>query len=68
MTREKIVTLQPRWRVGVLAGASWNPPLLPIAGPLVLGLEADVRIYGGLSAGLWANTGGAAGVAVALEF
>jgi hypothetical protein len=67
-TTEKVVTLRPNWRVGALVGASLKDPLLPIAGPLVLGLEVDYRLIGGLSVGLWANTYGAAGVALAFEF
>lgn len=64
----KIVTLRPQWRVSLLAGASLRDPLLPIAGPLVLGAEVDYRIAGGLSVGLWVNTVGAAGLSLALEF
>lgn len=62
------VTLQPKWRVSLLAGASLTQPLVPIAGPLVLGAEVDYRIVGGVSAGVWINTVGAAGLSVALEF
>ena len=65
---EKTVTLRPDWRVGALVGASWNAPLVPIAGPLVLGVQVDRRIVGGLSAGLWVNTVGAAGGVISLEF
>lgn len=64
----KTVTLRPKWRVSLLAGASLKDPLLPIAGPLVLGAEVDYRIAGGLSAGLWLNTVGAAGLSLAWEF
>lgn len=64
----KTVTLRPNWRVSALVGASWRAPLLPIAGPLVLGVAAEYRIVGGLSAGLWVNTGGVAGVSVSFEF
>lgn len=66
--REKTVTLQPDWRVGAQVGASWNAPLVPIAGPLVLGLSAERRIVGGLSAGVWVNTVGAAGGSLSLAF
>lgn len=65
---EKTVTLRPDWRVGVLAGASLREPWLPIAGPLVLGVQVDRRIVGGLSLGVWVNTFGAAGGALTLEF
>lgn len=64
----KTVTLRPDWRVGVLAGASLVTPTLPIAGPLVVGAQVERRIVGGVSAGLWANSVGAAGVVVSLEF
>lgn len=60
-------TLRPDWRVGVLAGASLKEPLVPIAGPLVLGASVERRIVGGLSAGAWINTAGAAGASVSLE-
>ena len=61
-------TLRPDWRVGVLAGASFREPLVPIAGPLVLGASVERRIAGGLSAGAWVSTVGAAGASVSLEF
>lgn len=65
---EKVVTLRPDWRVGVLAGATWREPAIPLAGPLVLGAQVDRRIIGGLSVGVWFNTVGAAGAALTLEF
>jgi hypothetical protein len=61
-------TLRPDWRVGVLFGASLAKPLVPISGPLVVGVQAEHRITGGLSAGLWANSVGAAGLVVSVEF
>lgn len=64
----KTVTLRPQWRVSLLTGASLRDPFIPLAGPLVLGAEVDYRIAGGLSAGLWVNTVGAAGLSLALEF
>lgn len=67
-THQQTVTLRPNWRVGLQVGASWPKPLLTIAGPLVLGLSVDYRIVGGLTAGLWVNTYGAAGVGLAFEF
>ncbi len=62
------VTLQHKWRASLLAGASLAQPLVPLAGPLVLGAEVDYRIVGGVSAGVWINTVGAAGLLVAVEF
>ncbi len=64
----KTVTLRPSWRVSLGVGASLKAPLLPIAGPLVLTTGAEYRIVGGVSAGLWLNTVGAAGALVSLEF
>lgn len=64
----KRVEVRPDWRVSVSAGASLREPLVPIAGPLVIGLEVDRRIIGGVSAGVWASTQGAAGLAVSFEF
>ena len=52
----------------MLVGASLREPLVPIAGPLVLGASVERRIVGGLSAGAWLNTVGAAGASVSLEF
>lgn len=66
--KERTEILRPQWRVGVLAGASLSKPFVPVAGPLVLGLQVDLRIVGGLSLGVWVNTVGAAGGAVSLEF
>lgn len=64
----KTVTLQPDWRIGVQVGASLRQPALPITGPLVIGVQAERRIVGGVSAGLWANTVGAGGAVVSVEF
>jgi hypothetical protein len=61
-------TVRPDWRVGVLVGTSLREPLVPIAGPLVLGASLERRIVGGLSAGAWANTSGAAGASLSMEF
>lgn len=66
--RQTTVTLRPSWRVGLTVGASWPKPLLAFAGPLVVGLQVDYRIFGGLTAGLWINTFGAAGVGLSFEF
>lgn len=67
-TNTVITTLRSDWRVSLLAGASFGKPLITVTGPLVLGFEIDRRIIGGLSAGVWINTFGAAGVALSLEF
>lgn len=67
-THTQTVTLRPQWRVSLLAGASLPKPALQLYGPLVLGAEVDYRIVGGLSAGVWLNTVGAAGLALTLEF
>lgn len=62
------VTQQPDWRLGVQVGASLRDPLLPIAGPLVLGASLERRLVGGVSAGAWLTTAGAAGASLSLEF
>lgn len=67
-TKQQTVTLRPSWRVSLQVGASWPKPLLVMAGPLVLGLQVDYRIVGGLTAGVWLNTFGAAGAALSFEF
>ena len=61
-------TARPDWRLGVLVGASLREPLLPVAGPLVLGASLERRIVGGLSAGAWLNTVGAAGASLSVEW
>lgn len=65
---ERTVTLQPDWRVHLLAGVTMQDPALRLTGPLVLGVQVDRRIAGGMSFGVWGNTFGAAGVALSLEF
>lgn len=69
-TRETVrtVTLRPSWRVSLQVGASLAKPLLPIAGPLVLGASGEYRLLGGWSAGVWLSTVGAAGLVTSLEF
>ncbi len=66
--KESKTTLRPDWRVSTQVGASLNAPLIPIAGPLVIGAQVERRIIGGVSAGLWLNTYGAAGASLSVEF
>jgi hypothetical protein len=68
VTVEKRVTLRPDWRVSAGVGASLVAPALPIYGPIVINAGVERRIVGGLSAGLWGSTVGAAGVSISLEF
>lgn len=67
-SKATVTSTRPDWRVGVLVGASLREPLLPLAGPLVIGASVERRIIGGVSAGAWVNTAGAAGAAVSVEF
>lgn len=66
-TAKTITISKPGWRVGVLVGASATPPVLPLSGPLVLGVQAEVRLVGGLWLGAWGLTSGAAGGSLSLE-
>jgi hypothetical protein len=72
VVREVKVGHVPDWQVGILVGGQVPPPALPIAGPLVLGLEAKRRIFtlGGLSVygGVWAHTGFSAGGSLTAAF
>jgi len=63
-----VVTNLPRWRISLGVGGSLVQPLVPISGPLVIVTSAEYRIIGGLSAGIWLNTVGAAGVLVSFSF
>ena len=67
-TVQVVTPVLPQWRAAVLAGASLKSPLLPVAGPLVLGLEVDRRIVGPFWLGVWAQTQGSAGVSLSAEF
>jgi hypothetical protein len=67
-TETRTVTLRPDWRISAQVGASMHAPALPITGPLVLGVSVERRIVGGVSAGLWANTVGAGGASLSVEF
>lgn len=65
---EKVVERgRPRWQLGLMAGVGLDPAI-DLAGPLVLGAQASVRLLGPLRAGAWATTNGAAGGQVLLEF
>lgn len=70
--REVKVGHVPDWQIGVLVGGQAPSPLIPIAGPLVLGLEAKRRVFtiGGLSVygGVWAHTGFSAGGSLTAAF
>jgi hypothetical protein len=66
--RVEVPAAPPQWRVAVLAGASLRAPLLPVYGPLTLGVEVDRRLLGPVSLGVWASTQGAAGAALAVDF
>lgn len=64
-----ITTLRPSWSAGVLVGATWKEPALPIAGPLVLGVMAEVRLgQTPFMLGAWGTTQGALGVSGRGEF
>lgn len=65
---ETKTTLRPDWRVGAKAGASLVTPALTLSGPVVVGVEVERRIAGGVSAGVWVNSVGAAGVGISMEF
>lgn len=66
---EAIATPRPGWSVSLLVGATWKEPALPIAGPLVLGATADVRLgQTPISLGAWGTTQGAVGVLGRAEF
>lgn len=66
--KQTTTTLRPNWRVTLQVGASWQPPALTFAGPIVVGAQVDRRIYGGLTAGVWFNTFGAGGLGASMEF
>lgn len=64
----KTVTNLPRWRISLGVGASLTNPLVPIAGPLVIVTSGEYRVIGGLSLGIWLNTGGSAGILASFAF
>lgn len=66
--RVSVTTSLPSWRIGAQVGASMRQPALVITGPLVVGVSVERRIVGGVSAGLWANTVGAGGASLSVEF
>lgn len=66
---ETTTTQKANWRVGLQVGASLVKPALPITGPLVLGASVEGRIAKTpVSVGVWANTVGAGGASVSIEF
>lgn len=67
-TSKTVTAYRPDWRIGVQAGGSLQTPLIPVAGPLVLGFTVDRRVIGPVWAGVWVQTGGAAGVGLSVEF
>lgn len=67
-TAMQTATVRPDWRIGALVGASLKEPALPLTGNLVIGVQVERRIVGGVSVGAWANTVGAAGGVVSVEF
>lgn len=67
-TAQTATTVRPDWRVAAQVGMSIQEPAIPITGKLVIGVQAERRIAGGLSAGIWANSVGAGGAVISLEF
>jgi hypothetical protein len=70
-TREAVrleTPVLPHWHVALLAGGSLREPLLPLAGPLALGLRVDYRLGGPFWAGAWALSSGQAGLALGVTF
>lgn len=61
-------TLRPDWSISLGVGVSLPKPWLNIYGPMVLSVELDRRIVGGLSLGVMVNTGGQAFAVVKFEF
>jgi len=61
---------RPNWSVSVFAGVQDGGKRLVAAlpGPLVVGVSAEHRLIGPLSAGIWGTTGRAAGISVRLDF
>lgn len=68
VTHTKTTPVLPQWRIGGQVGASWQKPWVPIAGPLVFGIQGERRIIGPVWGGAWFSTYGAAGVSVSGEF
>jgi len=60
----------PNWSVSVLAGVQDGGKRLvdALPGPLVVGVSAEHRLIGPLSAGIWGTTSRAAGISVRLDF
>lgn len=65
---QTVTAYRPEWRLNLLAGASLQTPTLPLAGPLVVGVEVSRRVLGPVWVGVWGLTAGTAGVSVGVEF
>lgn len=67
-TYKQVTASEPQWRIGALIGAQLQSPLLPIAGPLVVGVNVERRIAGPFWLGVWGISGGAAGASISITF
>lgn len=73
--KEKLVLrAAPQWRIGVMAGVDVYTALgqhaqpIPQLGPVVLGVNAQRRIAGPFSMGLWLTTSAQVGLEANIEF
>ena len=73
--KEKIVTTaKPQWRAGAMVGIDFVTVLgghaqpLPQLGPVVIGIEAERRIAGPFSLGVWGTTSAQAGILANIEW
>ena len=67
--RSSSTSVRSDWVVSLQVGAQFKgDPALQLAGPLVLGADVKRRIAGGVAAGVWGSTSGAAGVSVSVEW
>jgi len=64
------VEARPNWSVALLAGVQDGGKRLvdALPWPLVVGVSAEHRLIGPLSAGIWGTTSRAAGISVRLDF